>query len=86
MGFNITTKELSEKMYSGIIISYKVKPILGLNTLWVTEITHVQNKKYFIDEQRAGPFKIWHHEHFLEPIEGGVLMRDIISYKPPMGF
>jgi ligand-binding SRPBCC domain-containing protein len=86
MGFDITSKDLPEKMYPGMIISYLVKPLLGLKTTWVTEITHVKDKAYFVDEQRVGPYRIWHHEHFIEPIKNGVLMKDIVSYKPPFGF
>lgn len=86
MGFDIKTKDLAEKMYPGMIISYIVKPLLGLKTTWVTEITQVKDKEYFVDEQRVGPYNIWHHEHFIEPIEKGVLMKDIVSYKPPFGF
>jgi ligand-binding SRPBCC domain-containing protein len=86
MGFDITTENLPEKMYPGMIISYTVTPLLGIKTTWVTEITQVKDKVYFVDEQRVGPYTIWHHEHFIEPIEGGVLMKDIVSYKPPFGF
>ena len=85
MGFNITSKLLSEKMYPGMIISYKVSPVLGIKMTWVTEITQVKEKEYFVDEQRVGPYSMWHHEHKIEPIEGGVLMTDIVSYKPPFG-
>ena len=86
MGFDITSEDLPEKMYPGMIISYIVKPLLGIPTTWVTEITKVTDRAYFIDEQRVGPYKLWHHQHFIEPIEGGVLMRDIVSYQPPFGF
>ena len=86
MGFDITIEDLPKKMYPGMIISYIVTPIFGIKTTWVTEITHVKDKSYFVDEQRVGPYKLWHHEHFLKPFEGGVLMQDIVSYKPPMGF
>jgi ligand-binding SRPBCC domain-containing protein len=86
MGFDITSEDLPDKMYPGMIISYIVKPLMGLKTTWVTEITHVKEKEYFVDEQRVGPYSIWHHEHIIEPIEGGVLMKDIVSYKPPLGF
>ena len=85
MGFNITSKMLSEKMYPGMIISYKVSPVLGIKMTWVTEMTHVRDKEYFVDEQRIGPYSMWHHEHKIEAIEGGVLMTDIVSYKPPFG-
>ena len=85
LGFDIITKDLAPQMYSGMMISYTVKPLLGLKTLWVTEITHVKEKSYFVDEQRVGPYKIWHHEHFIEEIENGVLIKDIVSYTPPLG-
>ncbi len=86
MGFDITSKNLPEKMYPGMIISYKVSPVLGIKMNWVTEITQVKDKDYFIDEQRSGPYSTWHHQHKIEPVEGGVLMTDIVSYKPPFGF
>jgi ligand-binding SRPBCC domain-containing protein len=85
MGFDITSKHLPEKMYQGMIISYIVSPILGIRTPWVTEITHVKDKEFFVDEQRVGPYAMWHHEHRIEPIEGGVVMRDILTYRPPFG-
>ena len=86
MGFEIRSGELPEKMYAGMIISYKVKPLPGIKMTWVTEITHVEEKRYFVDEQRVGPYSIWHHEHLLSETDGGVLMTDIVSYKPPFGF
>jgi ligand-binding SRPBCC domain-containing protein len=85
MGFEITSKNLSEKMYPGMIISYTVKPLLGIKMLWVTEITHVEEMRYFVDEQRIGPYSMWHHQHFIEPTNEGVLMKDIVSYLPPLG-
>lgn len=85
MGFDITSEELPEKMYPGMIITYSVKPLLGIKTTWVTEITHVEEMKYFVDEQRVGPYTLWHHEHHLEPVADGVFMRDIVTYKPPLG-
>ena len=86
MGFNVTSKTGSEKMYPGLMISYKVSPVFGIKLNWVTEITHVKELEYFVDEQRSGPYSIWHHEHKMEAIEGGVLMTDIVSYQPPFGF
>ncbi len=86
MGFDVTSKETPEKMYPGLIITYKVSPLLGIKTNWMTEITQVENKHFFVDEQRIGPYKLWHHQHFVEEIEGGVLMRDIVTYAPPFGF
>ncbi len=86
MGFDITSKDLPEKMYAGMIISYNVRPLLGIPVTWVTEITHVEEKRYFVDEQRVGPYSMWHHQHLIEPHENGVMMTDIVSYKPPLGF
>lgn len=85
MGFDIISKNSTEVMYPGMIISYVVRPLMNIKTKWVTEITQVKNKEYFVDEQRVGPYKIWHHQHILIPIKNGVLMKDIISYQPPFG-
>lgn len=85
MGFDITSGHLSDKMYEGMIITYKVSPLLGIKTDWMTEITHIREMEYFVDEQRIGPYKLWHHQHHISPIEGGVLMKDIVTYAPPFG-
>ena len=53
---------------------------------WMTEITHVEDRKFFVDEQRVGPYKLWHHQHILEEREDGILMKDIVTYEPPFGF
>ena len=84
MDFNITDWD-RKKAYPGQIIQYTVKPILGIKINWVTEITHVRAKEYFVDEQRFGPYTFWHHKHFIKEIEGGVIMEDVIHYKPPFG-
>lgn len=73
-------------MFPGQIIQYIVTPVLGIKTKWVTEITHVQTSSYFVDEQRFGPYALWHHKHFIKPIENGVEMEDIIDYKLPFGW
>jgi len=85
MGFEVTTPHLSEKMYAGMIISYKVSPVLNFKVDWVTEITHVKENEFFVDEQRIGPYKLWHHQHHLIQMKEGVLMRDIVTYQPPFG-
>lgn len=84
MGFKILD-EHEPKMYAGQIIKYIVTPVLGIPTTWVTEITHVEDQKYFVDEQRFGPYALWHHKHFIKEIPGGVEMIDIIDYKLPFG-
>ena len=86
MGFDIKTKDLQDKMYAGMVINYEVSPLLGIKTTWVTEITQVKDKKYFVDEQKVGPYSLWHHQHIIEPLDDGILMTDIVSYQPPFGF
>lgn len=84
MGFDVKT-EVPAQMYEGLIIAYKVKPVLGIPVEWVTEITHVKDKSFFVDEQRKGPYTMWHHEHHFKEVEGGVEMTDIVSYIIPLG-
>ena len=86
MGFDITNQELVGKMYPGMIITYRVKPLPSFTTNWVTEITQVKEGEYFVDEQRFGPYSLWHHQHILEEHTKGTLMKDIITYQPPLGF
>lgn len=74
-----------DNTYAGQIICYKVSPLLRIPIRWVTEITHVEEGKFFVDEQRFGPYSMWHHEHFFEENKDGVLMTDIVSYKLPAG-
>lgn len=84
MGFNITS-EIAEKMYAGQIITYKIGILPGIKNNWVTEITHVKDKEYFVDEQRFGPYSMWHHEHIFMERENGVKMLDKVSFKIPFG-
>ena len=84
MGFNVKTQTPNE-MYEGLIIGYSVSPFLNIPMEWVTEITHVKDKLFFVDEQRVGPYKLWHHEHHFKEVEEGVEMIDIVSYEPPFG-
>ena len=84
MGFDVKT-EVPAQMYEGLIIAYKVKPVLGIPVEWVTEITHVKDKSFFVDEQRKGPYTMWHHEHHFKEVDGGVEMTDIVSYIIPLG-
>lgn len=82
MGFNIISTG-GREMFPGQIISYKVSPLLGLKLNWVTEITHVKDMIYFVDEQRIGPYALWHHKHFVKEIDGGAEMIDIVHYQLP---
>ena len=86
MGFIIRSRHHGEQMYPGQIIEYTVKPLLGIPFYWMTEITHVADGKYFIDEQRFGPYSLWHHQHHFKQIPGGVEMTDIVHYKIPFWF
>lgn len=80
MGFVITGGD-DRKMFAGQIITYTVTPLLGIKLRWVTEITHVRDKEFFVDEQRFGPYSFWHHKHFLKQIPGGTEMEDLIHYR-----
>ena len=85
LGFKIVSKHHGEKMYAGQIIEYYVKPLFGIPLYWMTEITHVVDKKYFIDEQRFGPYSMWHHQHHFKETPEGIEMTDIVHYKLPFG-
>ncbi len=80
MRFAITS-DVPSKIYPGLIITYKVSPLLHIPLNWVTEITHVDEGRYFVDEQRFGPYRFWHHQHFLQPQSDNITsMRDIVHY------
>ncbi len=84
MNFVILT-ELPKEIYPGLIIQYKVSPLLSIPMNWVTEITQVNKPIFFIDEQRFGPYKFWHHQHIFKEIDGGIEMTDIVHYRIPFG-
>ena len=79
LDFRITSG-VPDKMYEGLFITYRIKPMLAIPVAWVTEITHIKEQEYFVDEQRKGPYRIWHHEHHFREAEGGVIMTDILYY------
>lgn len=85
MKFNVLTS-VPAKMYEGLMIAYKVSPVLGIPLNWVTEIKYVHDHQFFVDEQRTGPYRMWHHEHHFKVVDGGVEMTDIVSYELPLGF
>jgi ligand-binding SRPBCC domain-containing protein len=78
--------DVPEKMYPCMFIMYSIRPMFNIPMKWVTEITHVSDRKFFVDEQRVGPYHIWHHEHHFEEKDGGVLMTDILHYNVGMSF
>lgn len=82
----VITSNVPEKMYEGLMITYKVSPFLKIPMNWVTEITHIREPFYFVDEQRIGPYRMWHHEHHFREVPGGVEMTDILHYNVGMGF
>ncbi|MBK6932391.1 MAG: SRPBCC family protein [Saprospirales bacterium] len=87
MGFHIhPDPDTSTKMYPGQIISYTVRPVFDLPVFWMTEITHVEEGTYFVDEQRVGPYTLWHHQHRFRAISGGVEMTDTVHYRLPFGW
>lgn len=85
MGFKVTSNQIKEGMYEGMIITYVVTPLLNIPMRWMTEITHVKHESFFVDEQRIGPYKIWHHQHHFKAVDGGVEMWDIVDYVLPLG-
>jgi len=87
MNFVVTSDNNPDtKMYPGMIITYIVSPVLGIKLNWMTEIIHVKEKEYFVDEQRFGPYALWHHQHHFKETKGGVLMTDLLNYAIPYGF
>lgn len=86
MGFKITYVSRGDKMYSGQLIQYKINVLPGFPVEWVTEISHVDAPNYFVDEQRFGPYALWHHQHHFEKVENGVKMTDIVNYALPYKF
>ncbi|MEX0784035.1 MAG: SRPBCC family protein [Dehalococcoidia bacterium] len=85
LDFTLTSADLPEQMYEGLIIAYTVRPALNIPVKWVAEITHVREGDYFVDEQRSGPYSLFHHEHHFRAVQGGTEMRDIVHYAAPLG-
>jgi len=85
MNFVIKTPDTG-RAYPGMFIGYRVSPLPGMRVSWLTEITHLSEGKYFIDEQRQGPYSLWHHEHHFREVEGGIEMQDLLYYRVPFGF
>lgn len=85
LNLKFTNEVYGEEIYPGQIITYSVKPLLGIPLFWMTEITHVERLKFFVDEQRKGPYALWHHQHHFKAMNGGTEMTDIIHYRLPLG-
>jgi len=85
MSFEVLDASPENKMYAGMIINYRIRPVLNIPVRWTTEITHCLKGNYFVDEQRFGPYSFWHHQHSFEDHPDGILMRDIVHYALPFG-
>ena len=86
MNFIVLTAMENDEIYEGMLIDYYVSPLFGIKMKWQTEIIKVDFQKSFIDFQKKGPYKLWHHHHEFIPNEKGVLMKDTVDYELPMGF
>ena len=85
LGFEIKSV-LPDRMYAGMIINYRVRPFAGIAVPWTTEITHVEEPFFFVDEQRSGPYRLWHHQHLFSETEKGLLMTDVVHYQLSCGW
>lgn len=86
MHFEVISVSQGPHIYAGQLIEYKLRPLPWLRTFWLTEITQVEERHYFVDEQRRGPYKLWHHQHHFREIQDGVEMTDLVHYLIPFGF
>jgi ligand-binding SRPBCC domain-containing protein len=85
LGFTVRS-ELPEEIHAGLMIRYTVSPLWGIPVSWLTEITQVRKPDYFVDEQRVGPYSVWHHEHFFHAVDAAQTeVRDLVHYVPPFG-
>ncbi|MBS1635761.1 MAG: SRPBCC family protein [Bacteroidetes bacterium] len=86
LGFEIISEPVDiERMHAGQIIEYRISPLWDIKLHWVTEITHVEPMRFFVDEQRFGPYRFWHHQHHFREVNGGVEMNDLVHYDLPFG-
>lgn len=81
----VITSDLPRRMHPGMIVTYTVRPFLGIPVRWVTEITHMREPDFFVDEQRFGPYRFWHHQHRFRAVGRGVEAEDIVHYALPCG-
>src|SRR6478672_5145306 len=86
LNLKVANQVFGVKVYPGQIIRYKVRPLAGIGVSWMTEITHLEEERFFVDEQRKGPYKLWHHQHHFKAIDGGTEMTDIVHYAIPFSF
>jgi ligand-binding SRPBCC domain-containing protein len=86
MRFEVLSRDLGDRIYAGQVIEYRVSPLPWLRVYWMTEIVQVKQGVYFIDEQRRGPYSLWHHQHHFRSTAAGIEMTDIVHYEIPYGF
>ncbi len=84
LGIRITS-ELPPRMHPGMLVTYGIRVFPGIPLRWVTEITHVVEPTLFVDEQRFGPYRFWHHQHTFRAVEGGTTVEDLVHYALPFG-
>lgn len=85
LGFRLISPPASEPIYPGQLLSYRLRPLLGVPIRWTSEITHCREPYLFVDEQRFGPYRFWQHQHHFRPIPGGIEVRDLVHYRLPFG-
>lgn len=78
------TSDVPDRMYPGLAMTYSITPVPFWRVEWLTVITAIDEGRNFVDEQRTGPYRLWHHEHRFEPVDGGVEMRDVVHYALPL--
>jgi len=85
--FHVTiTSKVPEKIYAGLMISYQMKAVFGIPMNWLSEVSHCDEPKRFVYEQRIGPFKFWSHEVCLTEQQNGILLEDIMFYAMPLAW
>lgn len=81
----VVSADTPHEVHPGMIITYRIHTVAGIPASWVTEITHVMNHHLFVDEQRFGPYRFWHHQHHFHETEAGTEVRDLVHYSLPLG-
>ena len=85
MDFKITECPDSPVIFEGMLIKYRVKPVMHIPITWITKIGKVSPPHCFIDTQITGPYAQWEHLHTFKEQDGGVLMTDHVKYRLPLG-
>ena len=83
LNFKILSTEPLE-MRKGAEIVYRIK-WCGVPLAWRTVISEYEPGHRFVDEQAAGPYRLWRHVHTFEPSAEGTVVRDRVEYALPFG-